>query len=200
MTRLPLQDSHAQAANRITGRGYLLVPAIEPGSTFIVDRPEQQTPFPAVGEAFFVGEAWKPLDLLCRPDHALIDVAYRAASPHSFERRQTQFANVINRNLGREARWNPAHHMPEWAARTRFRVLSRSALRLGDVTEEMASGMGIEVVPFGALAGSLWGPPDRTGGRLPWTPRGPLIEWWPLWTRTAYNTRSWAFVAHVERL
>lgn len=184
MTRLPLLDPHAQAASRIAGRGYVILPAhpspagpVQPGQlTVYPDMPKSDMalvcPFPPAGEVFFVGEsaiigwsAWPVRELL-----------YRANGDTKPDPRY---------------RWRPASWLEEKHARTRFRVLSRSALRLGDVTEEMMSGLGLPMCDVCMVL------PD---GDLTAFPLTAFRHWWTPWTKQPYNPQSWAFAAHVERL
>ena len=196
MTRIPLLDPHAQAASRITGQGYVLVPNGGIGDNVARDLVEDLTPFPREGGLLFVGEACSPwpsshLD----PSHPMyLPPRWRAAGEHKTG-----------------GRWRAARTLPEHMARSRFRVLARSALRLGDVTEEMASGMGIERAETprhlrDVLEPAYLGPvtaTDLRDGCYMYTIREALDAfraWWPLWTKQPYNPASWVFIAHVERL
>lgn len=75
--------------------------------------PSISCPVPAPGEAFFVGEAW--FETTGREEQTI--ALHRAAGG----------------NPGGRFRWSQARHMPEWAARSRFEVVSRAAVRVGDI-------------------------------------------------------------------
>jgi len=211
--RLVVNDHQATALARIAaqGRGVVLVPAKLPpipsgtvdgvswsGSDwFALERGDLATaiggrtcvplgvqPYPAVGCVLYVAEGWQTADRVeygSSGTTILVGAAavFRARGDHKFHPARP---------------WRPARELPAQLARTRFRVLSRWALRLGEVTEEMAAGMGMPPVGH-----QFEGPPPAYG----WTgdvadALPALAAWWPKWHGAPWIPDAWAFAAAVE--
>lgn len=90
---------------------------------------QMQSPFPAPGEPFFVGERWYP-DQGERPSPTGGDPIPTYAPRYK--------ANLTD-ELYEGERWRPARHMTEEDARLRFTVVSRKAMQIRDLTDQDAA-------------------------------------------------------------
>jgi len=184
MTRLPLLDPHAQAAHRVhaTGRGHLLLPT-DPIFGPYGPAPTTWTspvPLPEEEQGFYVGEGH-----YANYFHRVYQ--YRAAGQPKPDGK----------------RWAPAHQMPEWAARSRFRVLSVRVVRLGDVTEAQAATMGLPTARVEGMPDRVQPDAYLTAPTMQGTEpdaRTALRVWYPVWTGRVWSVRSWAYLAEVEAL
>jgi len=88
-----------------------------------------QSPFPAPGESFFVGERWYP-DQGERPSPTGGDPISTYAPRYK--------ANLTD-ELYEGERWRPARHMTEGDARLKFTVVSRKATQIRDLTDQDAA-------------------------------------------------------------